>query len=273
MRVTIHPTAIVSPEAELEEGVVVGPYSIIEPKVRIGRNTCIGSYVRILSDVEIGRDCRIYENTILGGEPQDHSFKGEMTKVIIGDRTIIRENVTVHRATGKNNVTRIGDDVFLMEGVHVGHNVKIGNHVTVANKSGLAGHCEVEDNANLGGMVGVHQFVKIGKLCMVGGLSKVVKDIPPFTLADGRPARLYGINRIGLQRAGFNSTQRDHVKKIYKRLYHNGLPLRQALDMIRNEDVEDPIVREIVSFLEKSRRGLAPWPRVRPTWEMSNDED
>jgi UDP-N-acetylglucosamine acyltransferase len=148
-----------------------------------------------------------------------------------------------------------------MEGVHIGHNVKIGNYVTVANKSGLAGYCEVGDFANLGGMVGVHQFTKIGKLCMVGGLSKVVKDIPPFTLADGRPARIYGINKVGLQRAGFNAMQRKQIKEIYKKLYHDNLPLRQAVEMIRKENIDDAIVAEVVKFFDNSQRGLAPWPQ------------
>ena len=260
MKRTIHSTAIVSPKAELDEGVVIGPYSIIEDEVCIGKNTVIGAYVRVFNFVEIGEDCKIYENSVLGREPQDHAFRGEETKVIIGDRTIIRENVTINRATSEGQATVIGQDTFLMEGVHIGHNVKIGNYVTVANKSGLAGYCEVGDFANLGGMVGVHQFTKIGKLCMVGGLSKVVKDIPPFTLADGRPARIYGINKVGLQRAGFNAMQRKQIKEIYKKLYHDNLPLRQAVEMIRKENIDDVIVVEIVKFFDNSQRGLAPWP-------------
>jgi len=263
MKGTIHPTAIVSSKAKLDEGVTIGPYSIIEDEVFIGKNTVIGAYVRIFDFVQIGQDCRIYENTVIGGEPQDHSFRGERTKVVVGDRTIIREGVTIHRATGEGQSTVIGDDVFLMEGVHVGHNVRIGNHVIVANKSGLAGYCEVEDYANLGGMVGIHQFVKIGRLCMIGGLSKVVKDIPPFVLADGRPARIYGINKVGLQRAGFDLTLREHIKRIYRQLYHNGLPLRQAVEMMRRQGLGDPIVTEIASFFDRSRRGLVPWPSAR----------
>jgi len=264
MNGTIHPTAIVSSKAELDEGVAVGPYSIIEDEVFIGKNTVIGAYVRIFNCVRIGQDCRIYENAVIGREPQDHSFHGEKTKVVVGDRTMIREGVTIHRATGEGQSTVIGDDVFLMEGVHVGHNVKIGNHVIVANKTGLAGYCEIEDYANLGGIVGVHQFVKIGRLCMVGGLSKVVKDIPPFVLADGRPARIYGINKVGLQRAGFDSTLRGHIKRIYKQFYHGGLPLRQAVEVIRKEGLDDPIIAEIVGFFDRSKRGLVPWPGLRP---------
>ncbi len=260
MSIEIHPTAIVSPEAELADGVVVKAYSIVEEKVSIGEGSVIEPFAHVLPYSTLGRNCRVFEYTTVGREPQDFSFDGEINHVHIGDNVILRENVTVHRPVGEGEVTSIGDDCLIMEGVHVGHNVRIGNNVTMANKVGLAGHVTVGDRVTIGGLAGVHQFVHIGDYCMVGGLSKIVKDVPPYTLVDGRPARIYGLNKVGLRRNGFGPRERGRLQQIYHDLYHSGLPYRQAVAGLREGMTEDWLAEAIVLFAESATRGLTPWP-------------
>jgi UDP-N-acetylglucosamine acyltransferase len=259
MSVSVHPTAIVSTEAELGENVSVGPYCIVDGQVRIGSGTVLNAFVRIRNFVEIGEACHLEEHVTLGGEPQDFGFKGEETWVRIGSGVVFRENVTVHRATGEGNSTIIGDRAYLMEGSHVGHNARVGNDVVLANKVGLAGYVTVGDRAVLGGMAGVHQFVHIGRFCMIGGLSKIVKDVPPFTMADGRPARLFGLNKVGLRRNGFDAAARGHLLSLYKELYQSGLPFRKACALLAEKAAEDSFVEEIAAFVAASKRGLTSW--------------
>lgn len=261
MTVQIHPTAIVSPEADLAEGVVIGPYSVVDSKVSIGPGTVLGAFVRIMDYVSIGAKCRVFENAVLGGEPQDSGFKGEESWVRIGNEVILREAVTVHRASGEGNETIVGDGTFLMEGVHVAHNVVVGRHVTVANKSGFSGYSSIGDYSVMSGLSGLHQFVSVGKYCMVGGASKVVKDVPHYALVDGHSARVYGLNVVGLRRAGFTPSQRLEIKRAYKILYRSGLPTSEALVKLESEMGDNPLVREILDFLAKGTRGLCPWPR------------
>ncbi len=262
MTVEIHPTALVSSKAEIEDGVRIGPYCVVSDKVRIGAGTELKAFVSVHDYVEMGHGCNVYENTVLGGDPQDRDFKGEETWVLIGNNNIIRENVTINRSTGEGSCTSVGNDCFLMEGVHLAHNVKIGNNVTIANKAGFAGHSSVGDNAVIGGIAGVHQFVRIGRLCMVGGLSKIVKDIPPFMLVDGHPGRIFGINRVGLKRAGYDASHRSAVKSLYKSLYHSGLPFRKAISEIEETMSGNPFTDEILDFLRGSKRGVEFWPKV-----------
>lgn len=258
----VHPTALVSPEAELEEDVFIGPYCIVSGRVKIGRGSRLRAFVTLLDFVEIGPECSLHEHAVLGGEPQDHAFKGEESRVRVGSSVIIRENVTVHRSTGEGTCTVVGDGSFLMEGVHVGHNVTVGKNVTLANKVGLAGFSSVGDGAVLGGMAGVHQFVRVGKLCMIGGLSKIVKDIPPFLLADGHPADIYGLNTVGMRRAGYNSAGRSEVRAAYDTLFRGALPFRREVEeMARLRGDEDGPVRDILEFCSRSRRGVALWTR------------
>jgi len=263
MSVVVHPTAFVSSKAEIEDGVRIGPYCIVEDNVKIGAGTVLKAFVTIHDYVEIGPSCSVYEYTALGGDPQDRGFGGEKTWVMIGRDNIIRENVTISRSTGEGTCTSVGNGCFIMEGVHIGHNVKIGNNVTISNKVGFAGHSSVGDNAVLGGIAGVHQFVRIGRLCMVGGLSKIVKDVPPFLLVDGHPGRIFGINKVGMKRAGVDAANRGFVKNIYKLIYHSGLPMRQALEKAEKSMGDNPITSEILSFIKASKRGVEFWPRVR----------
>lgn len=258
MSVTIHPTAIVSPKAVLEDNIVVGPYCIVGDLVHIGENTTLEAFVRILDFTRIGAGCHIYENSILGREPQDKSFGNEESWVHIGDRVVIRENVTIHRACGEGAITVVGDDCFIMEGVHLGHNVQIAKRVTIANKAGFAGYVSVGEGTVVGGLAGFHQFVRVGRYCMIGGLSKVVKDVAPFLLVDGHPAQVHGINSVGLKRAGFSSSDRKDIKNLYRHLYHSGLPIRTAAQSLAAG--ENALAAEIVAFVAQAHRGLAPWP-------------
>lgn len=259
MSVLVHPTAVVSPDAEIGDGVVIGPYCVIDSKVRIGEGTILEAFVRICDYVEVGSDCRIFDHVTLGREPQDFGFKGEESWVRIGPRVVIRENVTIHRASGEGKETVVGQGTYLMEGCHLGHNVRVGAFCVLANKVGLAGYSSVGDRVTIGGMAGVHQFVSIGRSCMIGGLSKVVKDVPPFCLADGRPARIHGLNKVGLRRQGFSPEERDRILEIYRCLRRGALPLRQALARLGEECPHDPIVGELVEFMGHCRRGWTPW--------------
>lgn len=262
MATRIHPTALVAPEAEIADDVCIGPYCVVDGRVRIGRGSTLRAFVRLCDFVEIGEGCELCEHVTLGREPQDFGFKHEETWVLIGPRVVLRENVTVHRATGEGNATRIGEGAYLMEGVHVGHNVQVGSGVVMASKAGLAGYVEIGEKTVVGGMVGIHQFVKVGRFCMLGGASKIVKDVPPFALVDGRPARLFGINKVGLRRNGFDGDARRHVLRLYRALYRSGLPFREALDqMERTMAPEDALGREIVAFARGSHRGLVSWAR------------
>lgn len=261
MSVLVHPTAIVSPEAELSDEVVIGPYCVVDGKVHIGEKTTLGAFVRVMDYVSVGARCRIFENAVLGGEPQDHDFKGEVSWVRVGDDVTLREAVTIHRASGEGNETVVGDGTLLMEGVHVGHNVTIGKNVTVANKSGFSGYSRLGDFSVMSGLSGLHQFVSVGKYCMVGGASKVVKDVPHYAMVDGHLAKVYGLNVVGLRRAGFNSQQRLEIKRVYNMLYRSGLTTADALTALENEMASSPFAREIVDFVRESRRGISSWCR------------
>ncbi len=253
--VKIHPTAVVHPQAELGEGVEVGPYAIIGEHVKIGDGTWIGPHVVIDGWTVIGRDCQIHAGAYIGAPPQDLKFKGERSFVVVGDRNIIREYVTIHRASGEDEETRIGDDCMLMAFAHIGHNCQVGNGVIMANWVGVSGHVVIEDYVNLGGMVGIHQFVRIGKLAMIGGHSKVVRDVPPFMLADGRPAKVYGLNLVGLRRHGVAPEVRENLKRCFKLLYRSGLNISEALKRIEEEVEMSEEVRYLVDFIKRIREG------------------
>lgn len=259
----VHPTAIVSPKAILGEGVKVGPYCVIEDDVEIGPDTELLGFVNVMGHVRIGSSCRLWQNVILGGEPQDFAYRGEVSFVRIGNRTTLRENVTVHRASGEESETVIGDDVYMMEGVHAGHNVRVGSECVLANKVGLAGHSQIGDGTVMGGMAGTHQFVRIGRFCMIGGLAKVVKDIPPFTMADGAPARLYGLNTVGLRRRNLESKTMSHIKALYAGLFSGNQPLREALQAAAEQCEGDPYLNEVIEFLNTRNRGITPWGRKK----------
>ncbi len=260
MSVNIHPTAIVSPKVELGEDVNIGPFCIIEDKVSIGDRTNLYAYVKVHDYVSIGSDCRIFEYTAIGGEPQDHGYKGEVSYVRIGNNNLIRENVTVNRATGEGNETIIGDDCFIMDGVHFAHNVHVGNCVTIANKVGLSGFVQVGNHTVFGGMAGVHQFVRIGDYCMIGGMYRVVKDVPHYTLASGDPLRLTGLNKVGLERAGFDAEKRREITRFYRELYSKERRFTDSLnEALSNKVKYIPEIQHIIEFYEGTKRGVTFW--------------
>ena len=252
----IHETAVIYPGARLGRDVEVGPYSVIGENVFIGEGTKIGSHVVIEGWTTIGKDCQIHHGACVGNAPQDLKFKGEKTFVYIGDNTIIREFVTINRATGEGEETRIGSNCLLMGTVHIAHNCVIGNNVVISNHAGLAGHVTVEDRAIISGLSGVHQFVKIGRNAMVGGASKVVQDVPPFVIADGRPARVCGLNSVGIARAGLSEDVRRNLKRAYRILFRSGLKLSEAITTMEQElDSSEP-VDHLLRFLRNVNRGI-----------------
>jgi len=252
----IHPSAIVHPSANLARGVDIGPYCLVGENVSIGKGTVLQAHVVINGWTSLGQDCEIYPFATIGAASQDRKYAGERAFTKIGSRTVLREYVSVQRATGEDQVTAVGDDCLLLAYVHVAHNCILGNHVTMSNLAQLAGHVEVGDFVTIGGQAGVHQFTRIGRYAMVGGASKITKDVPPFFLIEGNPAEPYGLNSVGLRRAGFSVEERNEIKKFYKILYNPKLNVSQAVEEMRAEASSDP-GRELVAFLEApSQRGI-----------------
>ena len=252
----IHETAVIYPGARLARDVEVGAYSVIGENVFIGEGTKVGPHAVIEGYTTIGRDCEIHHGACVGGTPQDLKFKGEKTFVYIGDNTIIREFVTVNRATGEGEETRIGNNCLIMGTVHIAHNCLIGNNVIIANGAGIAGHVVIEDRAIISGMTGVHQFVKIGRNAMVGGASKVVQDVPPFVIADGRPARVCGLNSVGIARAGLPEKARRELKKAYRILFRSGMKLSESITAMEQELESSEPVEHLLRFLRNVDRGI-----------------
>jgi UDP-N-acetylglucosamine acyltransferase len=262
-RMSIHPTAVISPRAEIASDAAVGPYVVIEDDCFIGEGCEIASHVVIKQFTTLGRRNRVFEYAVLGGEPQDVKFEGERSHLIIGDDNLIREGVTLHRASGEGEETLIGSRNFLMIGVHVAHNCVIGDDNIFANEVALAGHIRVEDHAFLSNNVGCHQFIRIGRYAMVGGKSKIVQDVLPFFTTDGNPARVRGLNTIGLRRAGFSNEERRALKEAYRILFRAQLALEDALaEMMKLDDAN---VQHLVSFIRNSKRGFTRAARGRQT--------
>ncbi|MBQ3442203.1 MAG: acyl-ACP--UDP-N-acetylglucosamine O-acyltransferase [Selenomonadaceae bacterium] len=252
----IHPSAVVSESARLGENVTIGSYCVIGDEVEIGDGSIIGPHAVIEKWTSLGRECRVYQFASVGAAPQDLKFKGERSFTIIGDRTTIREGATIHRATGEDNETRIGNDCLLMAYIHVAHNCTLGNHVIMSNLASCAGHATVEDRVVIGGMAGVHQFVKIGRNAMVGGMSKLVQDVVPYTIVDGHPAKVVGLNNVGISRAGVPLESRRLIKKAYKILYRSGLSLPEAIAVIEQEVDSCEEVEHFLRFLRNAERGI-----------------
>jgi len=253
----IHPTAIISPDCELADGVEIGPYAVIGPDVHIGENTVIGSHVVIEAHTDIGARCRVFQFASIGVQPQDLKFRGEATRVVIGNDNTIREFVTIHRATVSDiGVTIIGDHNLIMAYSHIAHNCKLGNHVIMVNAANLAGHIHVEDYAIIGGLTGIHQFTRIGAHCIIGGASAISKDVAPYLLVSGNRARPHGLNLIGLKRRGFKEGTIRALKDAYRLIFRSSLLLRTALEKVRNEVEDCPEVRHFVEFIEQSKRGI-----------------
>jgi UDP-N-acetylglucosamine acyltransferase len=253
----IHPTAIVSPEAEIAEDVEIGAYTIIGPDVRIGKETFVGPHVVIEASTDIGERCRIYQFAAIGAPPQDLKYKGEKTRVIIGNDNTIREFVTIHRPTAADTGrTVLGDHNLIMAYSHVAHNCILGSHVIMVNAANLAGHVYVEDYAIIGGLSGVHQFARIGAHSMIGGASAVTRDVAPYLIVAGNHATTHGLNVVGLKRRGFSEEQINAIKRAYTLVFRSSLLLKTAVERIRAEVEDLPEIRHFLEFIENSERGL-----------------
>ena len=226
----IHPTASIDPSAILGDDVEIGPFAVVGAEVVLGEGTRLRPHAVVDAYVTLGKQCDVFSGAVLGGIPQDRKFKGEKSFLVIGDNNIIREHVTIHRAAGEGNETRIGNDNLIMAYCHIGHNCQLGSGITMANMTGISGHVLVEDRVNFGGMVGIHQFARIGRLAFVGGYSKVVQDIPPFMMADGRPCKVLDLNIVGLRRSGVSARVRADLKQAYKLLYRSEMNMSQAVE-------------------------------------------
>ena len=253
----IHPTAIIDPKAELGEDCTIGPYCIIGPHVKLGKGCKLLASVFMDGFTTVGDNCTFYPGVVIGTPPQDLKYGGEENYIEIGHNNVFREYVTVHCATGAGEKTIIGDENFLMAYVHVAHNCRLGSKIIIANSVGLSGHVVVEDRVTIGGMAGVHQFVRLGKLAMIGGLSKINKDVPPFSLVSGNPTRIYGMNWRGLSRNGIHADIRTQIKQAFKIITHPQFNVPQAIEYIRHNMTQSKEIQELLAFLENpSKMGI-----------------
>jgi UDP-N-acetylglucosamine acyltransferase len=253
----IHQTAIVSPRAVLGKNVEIGPYAIVGDNVEIGDNTIIGPHCVIEGWTRIGANNRIYAGAVVGNEPQDLKYKGEKSYLFIGDGNIIREYATISVGTQDGGgETRLGNHNLIMSYVHVAHDCQIGNNVIISHGTGIGGHVIIEDSAVIGGLSGVHQFTKIGKMAMLGAHSMVTMDVPPFFMVDGNPAKVYGINIVGLRRNGIIPEVRAQIKHAFKILYRSNLNVTQAIEQMEQELTGVPEIDHLLRFLRGSQRGI-----------------
>ena len=253
---SIHSNSEINSSADLGKNVQVGPFSTIGPEVRIGDRTEIGPNVHIAEKTVVGADCRIFHGASIGGDPQIKGGHDISSSVEIGDKTTVREFVTIHRSAKDSEKTIVGKGCLLMAYVHVAHDCLIGNEVVLVNATSLSGHIIVEDHAFISGMIGAHQFVRFGKLSMTGGMSRIVKDILPFCTVEGNPARLIGTNAVGLKRAGMAPAIRSGLKKAVSFLMHNDLNTTQAIKKIEEEIEISDEIRYLVDFVNQSDRGI-----------------
>ncbi len=253
----IHPTAIVDSKAEIADDVEISPYAVIGAGVKIDSGTWIGPHAVIQGPTTIGRENRIYQFASVGEAPQDKKYKGEPTKLIIGDRNLMRESVTINRGTVQDiGKTVIGDDNWIMAYVHIAHDCVVGNNTVFANNATLAGHVTIKDHAILGGFTLVHQFCQVGEYAFTGMGAALGKDLPPFVMATGAPAIPRGINNEGLKRHQFDQQQRAAIKKAYRILYRHDLPFQDAIAVLEKDYADDNNVQLLARFCKESKRGV-----------------
>ena len=253
----IHPTAVVDPSAELAAGVTIGPHAVINQDVVIGEGTEIMAHAYVDRYVRIGANCRIFPSAVIGTEAQDLKFEGAKSGIIIGDNVIIREFVTVNRATTEGGQTVIGDGCFLMAYSHVAHECRLGRNVIMVNYAGLAGHVIVEDEVTVGGFAAIHQFVRLGTHSFIGLTSRVLKDVPPYLIGQGADDfKLYGPNSIGLRRKGFSIETIRSLKEVFRLIFRDQRPLQEALDEVLAEFSDVPEAVKMVEFIQASKRGV-----------------
>lgn len=252
----IHPTAIVEPGAGIGADVEIGPYCVVGSQVRIGAGARLMSHVVVAGATTLGAGCTLFPFASIGQQTQDLKFKGGTPRVEVGERTTFREYVTVNAATADGDVTRVGSDCHIMAYVHIAHDCVVGDGVIMANAATLAGHVLIEDQAVIGGLCGVHQFVRVGRMSITGGCSKVTQDVPPYMMADGHPLGIHGLNTVGLKRRGVDEKSQGLLKTAYRILYREGLTTRQAIERIEAEVEAVPEVRNLVEFVKASTRGI-----------------
>lgn len=252
----IHPTALVDPGADVAADATIGPFAIVGPAVTLEAGVVIGPHATVERNTRLGAGVRIGQGSVIGGDPQDLKFRGEETWVEIGPGSVVREYSTINRGTAASGVTRVGRDCFLMSYVHLAHDCHLGDGVIIANGTQLAGHVTIEDRAILSGLCAVHQFVSIGSLCFIGGCTRVNQDIPPYVRAVGNPVELYGLNSVGLQRAGLPAESVSALKRLYRLFFNSDLNLTQALDRARSELPPLPEVERFLEFVGNSQRGM-----------------
>ena len=271
---SIHPLAVVSPHAELGANVRIGPFCVVEPGVVLGDGCHLVGRVTVKSGTVLGRDNLVMEGSVLGGMPQHLHMPEHPGVVEIGDGNTIRENVTVHRALAAGNVTRIGNRCLFMVGAHIAHDCTLGDGVILTNNSMLGGHVSVDDRAYLSGSVAVHQFCRIGRLAMVGGLARVLRDVPPFVTIDGGTTMVVGLNKVGLRRAGFTQDEVMQLKAAYRLIYRSGLPWEEMLEALRLEFRTGPAA-EFEPFFLNNKRGFVQERRTPPgaIVRLMRDED
>jgi len=257
---TIHPTAIIDESATIAADASVGPYCIIGPNCHIGEGTRLRNHVTLICNTTLGKHNDVYPNAVLGGDAQDYKFKGEEAFLAIGDHNVIRENVTLSRATGEGMTTVMGNHNMMMAYSHMGHNSSMGDYNTIANTVQIAGHVDIANHVTIGGMAAVHQGVKIGSHAMIGGCAAARMDVPPFALMGGNErAVLAGINVIGLRRAGIDSQERTKLKRAFRILFFENTPQNEAIAMLKSEDdISAPAVQKLIDFMEAdSSRGIS----------------
>jgi len=255
-----HRLASISPKARLGANVTIGAFAVIEDGAEIGDNTEIRSSVVITGSARIGSDCVIHPGAVIGGEPQDLKFGGEQTVALVGNRTTIREYVTINRGTSASGKTSVGEDCLIMAYCHVAHDCHVGNHVIIANASQLGGHVAIHDFAVLGGVTKVHQFVTVGKHAMVGAGTKLVKDIAPYLLADGIPATIHGLNKTGLKRRGFPREVINELEEFYTMVLHSGYNTSDGITRFLERSTIHggvlPETQNCIDFIRQSKRGI-----------------
>jgi UDP-N-acetylglucosamine acyltransferase len=263
MHVKIHPSAVISPLAVIHSNVEIGPFSCVEAGAVVGQGCRLAGRTTVKSNTILGRDVSVAEGAVLGGMPQHVNPPANPGRVLIGERCVIRENVTVHRSMDGAAETRIGSDCFLMAGAHVAHDCRVGNRVILTNNVLLGGYVQVGERAVLGGAVAVHQHCRIGRLAMIAGCARVVQDVPPFVMTDGETAMIVGLNRIGLQRSGIDEADVRALKRAYRVIYRQGLPFAEMIAALEAEFEAGPAA-EFAEFFRGGHRGFVQERRSPP---------
>ena len=258
MATEIHPSSVVSEGAQIDEDVKIGPFCVVGPEVKLGRGTKLISHVTVDGDTTLGEENEVYPYAALGMLPQDIKHKDEKTSLVIGSRNTIRESVTMHLASvGGDGVTTVGDDNLFMVYAHVGHDSKIGSNAMIGAYVAIAGHVVIEDFVVAGGMLAIHQHVRIGAYAMLGGVSRIINDVPPYVIASGADkAKLFGLNLVGLRRGGFTREEITELKEAYRLLFREKLSLSEAIKKIQEELPYTDKIKHLVEFVQANKRGL-----------------